>query len=63
MTVPATALSMPVWAGWAHGLGSPPFAFGAVVALWVLWTHRTNISKLRRGKEPKFGPAEGLDDA
>lgn len=57
------ALSMPLWAAWAHGVGSPPFAFGAVVALWVVWTHRTNLAKLRRGAEPRFGRAQGPDDA
>src|SRR5689334_12583711 len=28
---------------------------GVVIALFVFWTHRTNIARLRRGEEHRFG--------
>lgn len=33
----------------------PFLAFGAALGLLVLWTHRSNIARLRAGTEPKFG--------
>lgn len=34
---------------------SPTFWAAAVVAVFVIWTHRPNIDRLRRGKEPRIG--------
>jgi glycerol-3-phosphate acyltransferase PlsY len=28
--------------------------YAALVALFLLYTHRTNISRLKRGSEPRF---------
>jgi glycerol-3-phosphate acyltransferase PlsY len=38
-----------------QGPRSPIFALGVVVALFVFWTHRANIGRLRRGEEHRFG--------
>jgi hypothetical protein len=37
------------------GPRSPVFTISILVALFVFWTHRTNISRLRRGEEHRFG--------
>jgi glycerol-3-phosphate acyltransferase PlsY len=41
------------------GLRSPLFAVGVAVALFVFWTHRANIARLRRGEEHRFGRRGG----
>ena len=37
------------------GARSPLFLVSVVVALFVFWTHRSNIGRLRRGEEHRFG--------
>lgn len=37
------------------GPRSPLFVVGALVALFVFWSHRANIGRLRRGEEHRFG--------
>src|SRR6476469_5239514 len=37
------------------GPRSPVFAISVLVALFVFWTHRANIARLRRGEEHRFG--------
>lgn len=37
------------------GPRSPLFAVSIVIALFVFWTHRSNIGRLRRGEEHRFG--------
>lgn len=37
------------------GVRSPLFLVSAVIALFVFWTHRPNIARLRRGEEHRFG--------
>ena len=37
------------------GVRSPLFVVSIVVALFVFWTHRSNIGRLRRGEEHRFG--------
>ena len=37
------------------GIRSPLFVVSVIVALFVFWTHRSNIGRLRRGEEPRFG--------
>ena len=37
------------------GPRSPLFLVSAVIALFVFWTHRANIGRLRRGEEHRFG--------
>jgi glycerol-3-phosphate acyltransferase PlsY len=47
------------------GVRSPLFAVSVMVAVFVFWTHRANIGRLRRGEEPRFGrkPSAAPDDA
>jgi glycerol-3-phosphate acyltransferase PlsY len=37
------------------GPSSPLFVVSVVIALFVFWTHRSNIGRLRRGEEHRFG--------
>jgi acyl phosphate:glycerol-3-phosphate acyltransferase len=37
------------------GSHSPLFVVSAIIALFVFWTHRANIGRLRRGEEHRFG--------
>lgn len=40
---------------WQEGVRSPLTLVSAAVALFVVWTHRANIGRLRRGEEPRLG--------
>jgi glycerol-3-phosphate acyltransferase PlsY len=51
----AGAAVLPVAIAVMGGLRSPLFAVSVVVAAFVFWTHRSNIARLRRGEEPRFG--------
>ncbi len=51
----AGAAVLPVAIAVMGGLRSPLFAVSVVVAVFVFWTHRSNIGRLRRGEEPRFG--------
>ena len=37
------------------GPRSPLFIVSTIIALFVFWTHRSNIGRLRRGEEHRFG--------
>jgi glycerol-3-phosphate acyltransferase PlsY len=52
-----SASLLPVLIGVTLGPSSPVFAISILVAVFVYWTHRTNISRLRRGEEHRFGKA------
>ncbi len=41
------------------GARSPLFLVSVVIALFVFWTHRSNIGRLRRGEEHRFGRGGG----
>lgn len=49
------ATLLPVLIGVTLGTRSPVFIISVLVALFVYWTHRANISRLRRGEEHRFG--------
>jgi glycerol-3-phosphate acyltransferase PlsY len=49
------ALMLPVLLGITVGVRSPLFAISVLVAVFVFWTHRANITRLRRGEEHRFG--------
>src|SRR5690349_14532102 len=51
----AGAAALPVAIAILVGLRSPLFAVSVLVAVFVVWTHRANIARLRRGEEPRFG--------
>jgi glycerol-3-phosphate acyltransferase PlsY len=39
---------------WSRDPRSPVFIASVVIALFVFWTHRANIARLRRGEEHRF---------
>lgn len=39
---------------WSRDPRSPVFVSSVVIALFVFWTHRANIGRLRRGEEHRF---------
>jgi len=47
----ALPLALLVWAG----PRAPLFIVSFAMMLFVIWTHRSNIGRLRRGEEPRFG--------
>ncbi|MDQ6887209.1 MAG: glycerol-3-phosphate 1-O-acyltransferase PlsY [Gemmatimonadota bacterium] len=55
----SAALVLPVAVGALDGLHAPVFVATLAVALFVLWTHRANIGRLRRGEEQRFGRKRG----
>jgi len=50
-----SALMLPVLLAVTVGARSPLFAISVAVAVFVFWTHRANIGRLRRGEEHRFG--------
>jgi glycerol-3-phosphate acyltransferase PlsY len=46
----ALPIAMFVWAG----PSAPLFIVSLAMMLFVVWTHRSNIGRLRRGEEPRF---------
>jgi glycerol-3-phosphate acyltransferase PlsY len=51
----AGAAVLPVAVAIIAGWRSPLFLVSIAVAAFVFWTHRSNIRRLRRGEEPRFG--------
>jgi glycerol-3-phosphate acyltransferase PlsY len=39
---------------WFHNPRSPVFIASVIIAIFVFWTHRANIGRLRRGEEHRF---------
>ena len=52
-----SAATLPVLLGVTVGVRSPLFSISIVVAMFVFWTHRANIARLRNGQEHRFGKA------
>ena len=50
-----SAVVLPTLLAITLGVNSPLFLVSALVALFVFWTHRANIGRLRRGEENRFG--------
>jgi glycerol-3-phosphate acyltransferase PlsY len=50
-----SAILLPTLLLIAQGAESPLFIVSVIVATFVFWTHRANISRLRRGEEHRFG--------
>jgi glycerol-3-phosphate acyltransferase PlsY len=50
-----SALMLPVLLGVTVGVHSPVFVISVLVAVFVFWTHRANIARLRSGEEHRFG--------
>ncbi|MEX2180125.1 MAG: glycerol-3-phosphate acyltransferase [Gemmatimonadaceae bacterium] len=51
------AIALPVLLAASVGIGSPLFAVAMVTGVFVFWTHRANIERLRAGTEYRFGRA------
>ncbi|HEY4129255.1 MAG TPA: glycerol-3-phosphate 1-O-acyltransferase PlsY [Gemmatimonadaceae bacterium] len=50
-----SAVMLPVLLALTVGVRSPLFVISIAVALFVFWTHRANIERLRNGEEHRFG--------
>lgn len=50
-----SAVVLPTFLLVTLGLRSPLFVVSTIIALFVFWTHRSNIGRLRRGEEHRFG--------
>jgi acyl phosphate:glycerol-3-phosphate acyltransferase len=50
-----SALMLPLLLVITVGVRSPVFVMSVLVALFVFWTHRANITRLRSGEEHRFG--------
>lgn len=57
------AAILPLGVAVTHGVTSLVFAVSLGVAVFVYWTHRANIGRLRRGEEPKLSFRGGGKDA
>lgn len=51
----AAAVVLPAGIAIALGVRAPVFVAAVLVCLFVFWTHRANIGRLRRGEEHRFG--------
>lgn len=49
------ATVLPIVLAFTEGVRSPHFAVGVAIGLFVFWSHRANIGRLRRGEEHRFG--------
>jgi acyl phosphate:glycerol-3-phosphate acyltransferase len=50
-----SAVLLPALLAFTLGVSSPLFILSALVGVFVFWTHRANIGRLRRGEENRFG--------
>jgi acyl phosphate:glycerol-3-phosphate acyltransferase len=53
-----SATILPLLLAITVGVLSPVFMVSVVIALFVFWTHRANIVRLRNGEEHRFGKRE-----
>jgi glycerol-3-phosphate acyltransferase PlsY len=49
------AVVLPIVLAATKGVRSPLFTISIAIALFVFWTHRANIARLRSGEEHRFG--------
>ncbi len=50
----SAALILPLAVAVTLGVASPVFAVSCAIGLFVVWSHRTNIQRLRAGTEPRL---------
>lgn len=57
----SAALVLPLAVAFTLGAASPVFAVACGIGLFVVWSHRSNIQRLRAGTEPRLtrAPREG----
>jgi len=53
----SSALALTIAVVIMNGVNSPIAIACAVITVFVFWTHRANIGRLRRGEENRFGRA------
>ncbi len=58
-----SAAALPLAVLFEKGADSPIFWMSIPLALFVFWTHRANIGRLRRGEEHRFGKKKPAADA
>ncbi|HEY9515654.1 MAG TPA: glycerol-3-phosphate 1-O-acyltransferase PlsY [Gemmatimonadaceae bacterium] len=51
----SAAVALPLAIALLDGIRAPVFGLSLVVSLFVFWTHRDNIGRLRRGEERRAG--------
>jgi glycerol-3-phosphate acyltransferase PlsY len=51
----SAAVALPLAVALLEGWRNPVLVVSLLVALFVFWTHRANIGRLRRGEEHRFG--------
>ncbi|MBX9927504.1 MAG: glycerol-3-phosphate 1-O-acyltransferase PlsY [Gemmatimonadaceae bacterium] len=49
------AIALPFAIAWRDGVRVVTFEVALLIAIFVCWTHRANIGRLRRGEEPRIG--------
>jgi glycerol-3-phosphate acyltransferase PlsY len=54
-----SAMLLPVLLWLTVGVRSPLFVISVLLAVFVFWTHRANIQRLRAGQEHRFGDKNG----
>lgn len=55
----AGAAALPLAIAVTRGARDPLFAIAALAGAFVIWNHRSNLARLRRGEEPRFGARDG----
>ncbi len=56
----AAAGALPVFVAASEGGATPMLAVSVLIALFVFWTHRPNMGRLRRGEEHRFAKMGSL---
>lgn len=56
----AAAAALPVFVAAAEGGATPMLGVSVLIAVFVFWTHRPNVGRLRRGEEHRFGKMGAL---
>ena len=57
------ACALVVALGVTVGVRAPVFPVGVLVAMFVIWSHRANIGRLRRGEESRMRRRRAVDVA
>lgn len=61
--IPQHAMDQPFAQTWQHIMHAHPPLIGTLaIALLVVWKHRTNLARIRRGEEPKIGSVHNPSD-
>ena len=61
VVLPGAVLAVTRWRGQPMGDSWPLIALASVLAVLIIVRHRSNISRLLKGEEPRFAAGEGTD--